>query len=74
MSAEKRPAEDDAGSSRMLVKRQNMSSSDGAVARLNASVNALVQAVSRNLGAHAQAPDHSCRVPERADCRRRSWS
>lgn len=45
MSAEKRPADDDP-SSRMLVKRQNVSSSDGALARLNASSNALVQTVS----------------------------
>lgn len=46
MSAEKRPAEDDPGSSQMLVKRQNVRSSDGALARLNASSSALVQSVS----------------------------
>lgn len=46
MSAEKRPADDDAGSSRMLVKRQNVNSSDSALARLNASNSSLVQAVS----------------------------
>ncbi|UNI15485.1 hypothetical protein JDV02_002014 [Purpureocillium takamizusanense] len=49
MSAEKRPADDDP-SSRMLVKRQNVSSSDGALARLNASSNALVQTVPRTSG------------------------
>jgi Prp8 binding protein len=46
MSAEKRPADDDPGSSQSLVKRQNVSSSTGALARLNASSNALVQSVS----------------------------
>jgi Prp8 binding protein len=46
MSAEKRPADDDPGSSQSLVKRQNVNSSTGAVARLNASSNALVQSVS----------------------------
>jgi Prp8 binding protein len=43
MSAEKRPADDDAGSSQMLVKRQNTNASEGALARLNASSTALVQ-------------------------------
>ncbi|KHN95185.1 WD40/YVTN repeat-like-containing domain protein [Metarhizium album ARSEF 1941] len=43
MSAEKRPAEDDPSSSQMLVKRQNVGTSAGALARLNASSNALVQ-------------------------------
>ncbi|PHH77249.1 hypothetical protein CDD80_779 [Ophiocordyceps camponoti-rufipedis] len=37
MSAEKRPAADDPGSSQMLVKRQNKTSSEGALARLGAS-------------------------------------
>jgi Prp8 binding protein len=46
MSAEKRPADDDPGSSQMLVKRQNVRSSSGALARINASSNALVQGVS----------------------------
>ena len=46
MSAEKRPADDDPGSSQSLVKRQNVSGSDGALARLNASSQALVQSVS----------------------------
>ena len=46
MSAEKRPAEDDPSSSQSLVKRQNVQSSEGAIARLNASSNALVQSVS----------------------------
>lgn len=45
MSAEKRPADDDAGASQMLVKRQNVTNSTGALARLNASSNALVQSV-----------------------------
>lgn len=45
MSAEKRPAEDDPNSSQMLVKRQNVGNSEGALARLNASSNALVQTV-----------------------------
>ena len=49
MSAEKRPADDDPGSSQSLVKRQNVNSSTGAVARLNASSNALVQSVSSDL-------------------------
>lgn len=48
MSAEKRPADDDPGSNQMLVKRQNVSNSTGALARLNASSNALTQAVSRS--------------------------
>ncbi|CAG9982090.1 unnamed protein product [Clonostachys byssicola] len=43
MSAEKRPADDDPGASQTLVKRQNVSNSTGALARLNASSNALVQ-------------------------------
>lgn len=50
MSAEKRPADDDPGASQMLVKRQNVSNSTGALARLNASGNALVQAVSFAMG------------------------
>ncbi|RDA84734.1 hypothetical protein CP532_5239 [Ophiocordyceps camponoti-leonardi (nom. inval.)] len=37
MSAEKRPAVDDPGSSQMLVKRQNVTPSEAAVARLSAS-------------------------------------
>lgn len=45
MSAEKRPAEDDPNSSQMLVKRQNVSNSQGALARLNASSSALIQTV-----------------------------
>ncbi|KAG5935054.1 hypothetical protein E4U53_000532, partial [Claviceps sorghi] len=47
MSAEKRPAEDDPNSSQMLVKRQNVSNSKGALARLNASSSALVQTSTR---------------------------
>lgn len=47
MSAEKRPADDEPGYNQMLVKRQNVSNSTGALARLNASSNALVQSVSR---------------------------
>ncbi|KAM4065900.1 WD domain, G-beta repeat domain-containing protein [Hirsutella rhossiliensis] len=50
MSAEKRPADDDPGSSQTLVKRQNVSSSDGALARLNASGSSLVQAGPRRSG------------------------
>ncbi|KJZ70828.1 hypothetical protein HIM_09787 [Hirsutella minnesotensis 3608] len=53
MSAEKRPADDDPGSSQMLVKRQNVNSSEGALARLNASGNALVQATPRTSGLQA---------------------
>lgn len=45
MSAEKRPADGDPSSSQSLVKRQNVNSSTGALARLNASSNALVQSV-----------------------------
>lgn len=45
MSAEKRPAEDDPGSSQMLVKRQNLNDSASALARLNASSSALVGTV-----------------------------
>jgi Prp8 binding protein len=45
MSAEKRPADDDPGLSKVLVKRQNVNTSEGALARLNASSSALVQAV-----------------------------
>lgn len=45
MSAEKRPADDDPGLSKVLVKRQNVNTSEGALARLNASSNALVQTV-----------------------------
>lgn len=48
MSAEKRPADDDPGLSKVLVKRQNVNTSEGALARLNASSNALVQTVRRN--------------------------
>lgn len=56
MSAEKRPADGDPGSSQMLVKRQNVTNPSGALARLNASSNALVQSVrlsfeSRGFGA-----------------------
>lgn len=43
MSAEKRPADDDPSSNQVLVKRQNVTSSTGALARLNASSSALVQ-------------------------------
>ncbi|PHH84552.1 hypothetical protein CDD83_1739 [Cordyceps sp. RAO-2017] len=53
MSAEKRPADDDPGSSQMLVKRQNVSSSDGALARLNASGSALAQTSARTSGLQA---------------------
>ncbi|QPG98239.1 hypothetical protein C2857_007407 [Epichloe festucae Fl1] len=53
MSAEKRPAEDDPNSSQMLVKRQNVGNSEGALARLNASSNALVQASTRTSGLQA---------------------
>lgn len=45
MSAEKRPADSDPDASQVLIKRQNVNSSDGALARLNASGNALVQSV-----------------------------
>lgn len=47
MSAEKRPADDELGASQMIVKRQNVGSSTGALARLNASgkSSALVQTV-----------------------------
>lgn len=45
MSAEKRPADDDPGSKQSLVKRQNVRASEGALARINASSNALVQSV-----------------------------
>jgi Prp8 binding protein len=45
MSAEKRPADDDPGLSKVLVKRQNVNTSEGALARLNASSSALVQTV-----------------------------
>jgi len=53
MSAEKRPAEDDPSSSQSLVKRQNVQSSEGAIARLNASSNALVQSAPRTSGLQA---------------------
>jgi Prp8 binding protein len=53
MSAEKRPADDDPSSSQSLVKRQNVNSSTGAVARLNASSNALVQSAPRTSGLQA---------------------
>lgn len=53
MSVEKRPADDDPGESQMLVKRQNVSSSEGALARLGASSNALVQAMPRTSGLQA---------------------
>lgn len=48
MSAEKRPASDEPGAGQMIVKRQNVGSSTGALARLNASSgsNALIQSVS----------------------------
>ncbi|KAM0321381.1 hypothetical protein ACHAQA_010145 [Verticillium albo-atrum] len=42
MSAEKRPASDDPGSGQALVKRQNVGSSTGALARLNASGNGVL--------------------------------
>ena len=47
MSAEKRPATDDFGSSQVVVKRQNVGSDSKAVARVNGSGanGALVQAV-----------------------------
>ncbi|KZZ87663.1 WD40/YVTN repeat-like-containing domain protein [Moelleriella libera RCEF 2490] len=54
MSAEKRPAEDDPGSSQMLVKRQNLNDSASALARLNASSSALVGTNSRT--SRLQAP------------------
>ncbi|KAH0494803.1 hypothetical protein MKX07_006553 [Trichoderma sp. CBMAI-0711] len=50
MSAEKRPADDDPNDpsfSQSLVKRQNVNASEGALARLNASSNALVQTAPR---------------------------
>ncbi|ODA83013.1 hypothetical protein RJ55_01522 [Drechmeria coniospora] len=53
MSAEKRPADGEPGSSQMLVKRQNVGSSEGALARLNASSNALVQTAPRTSGLQA---------------------
>ncbi|ROT40918.1 WD repeat-containing protein [Sodiomyces alkalinus F11] len=55
MSAEKRPASDDPGAGQMIVKRQNVGSSAGALARLNASGNssALVQAAPRTSGLQA---------------------
>lgn len=49
MSAEKRPADGEPGSSQVLVKRQNVNNSEGALARLNASSNALVQTVGKML-------------------------
>lgn len=56
MSAEKRPAADEPGAGQMIVKRQNVGSSTGALARLNASNNnSLVQAV-RFLGRGAFLP------------------
>lgn len=47
MSAEKRPAADDFGSSQVVVKRQNVGSDSKAVARVNGSGanGALVQTV-----------------------------
>lgn len=45
MSAEKRPAEGDPGPSQVIAKRQNITASSGALARLNASSNA-IQSVS----------------------------
>ncbi|KAK1717146.1 WD repeat domain-containing protein [Colletotrichum lupini] len=56
MSAEKRPADDELGASQMIVKRQNVGSSTGALARLNASgkSSALVQATPRT--SNLQAP------------------
>ncbi|KAL7792582.1 WD40-repeat-containing domain protein [Trichoderma ceciliae] len=53
MSAEKRPADDDPGFSKVLVKRQNVNASEGALARLNASSSALVQAAPRTSGLQA---------------------
>ncbi|KAF3071528.1 hypothetical protein TsFJ059_003858 [Trichoderma semiorbis] len=53
MSAEKRPADDDPGLSTSLVKRQNVNASEGALARLNASSSALVQAAPRTSGLQA---------------------
>lgn len=47
MSAEKRPADGEPGTSQVLVKRQNVNNSEGALARLNASSNALVQTVGK---------------------------
>ncbi|KAK5994902.1 Pre-mRNA-splicing factor cwf17 [Cladobotryum mycophilum] len=47
MSAEKRPASDDPPSTMLLVKRQNVNASAGALARLNASSNALIQSAPR---------------------------
>ncbi|KAI9900104.1 hypothetical protein N3K66_004366 [Trichothecium roseum] len=47
MSSEKRPADGEPDASRTLVKRQNVNSSGSAVARLNASSNALVQSAPR---------------------------
>ncbi|RDA95596.1 hypothetical protein CP533_1172 [Ophiocordyceps camponoti-saundersi (nom. inval.)] len=49
MSAEKRPAVDDPGSSQMLVKRQNVTSSEGAVARLSASSSVVATARTSSL-------------------------
>ncbi|EFQ28408.1 WD domain-containing protein [Colletotrichum graminicola] len=56
MSAEKRPASDEPGAGQMIVKRQNVGSSTGALARLNASGNstALVQTTPRT--SNLQAP------------------
>ncbi|KAJ0162735.1 U5 small nuclear ribonucleoprotein 40 kDa protein [Colletotrichum tanaceti] len=56
MSAEKRPASDEPGAGQMIVKRQNVGSSTGALARLNASgkSSALIQTAPRT--SNLQAP------------------
>ncbi|KOS20011.1 Pre-mRNA-splicing factor cwf17 [Escovopsis weberi] len=53
MSAEKRPASDDPSSTMLLVKRQNVGASEGALARLNASSSALIQTAPRTSGLQA---------------------
>ncbi|EEY18198.1 WD repeat-containing protein [Verticillium alfalfae VaMs.102] len=55
MSAEKRPASDEPGPRQALVKRQNVGTSSGALARLNASANgtALVKTAPRTSGLQA---------------------
>lgn len=72
MSAEKRPADGDPGSSQMLVKRQNVTNPSGALARLNASSNALVQSVrlsfeSRGFGADCSLGSTNERPPGAGD-------
>ncbi|KAM3443257.1 hypothetical protein MY4824_000560 [Beauveria thailandica] len=65
MSAEKRPAEGEPGASQVLVKRQNVSNSEGALARLNASSSALVQTAPRTSALQApvmQLTGHSGEV------------